>query len=160
MTLPVWFPCPHLYRHLVFHRGSHHWRSDCARDKGWQLGHPWNRGGRSDRTQHSALDFGRVPRGTHDSIRASRGIMSSSGCAGATGTASILAGTTGEGCTGGTSSQAPSDDHADKAGLSSTGRQTHVEFVDHLVAAALSGARLRPCRPRRPVLALCHGGRI
>jgi hypothetical protein len=53
--------------------------------------------------------------------------------------------TTGEGRTGVTSRQPSSDDHADEAGLLTTGQQTHI--VDHLVVAILSGAHLRPCRP-------------
>jgi hypothetical protein len=57
-----------------------------------------------------------------------------------------------------TSRQPSSDDHVGQAGLLATGRQTHV--VGHLVVAALSGAHLHPRRPRRPVLAPRHGGRI
>jgi hypothetical protein len=63
-----------------------------------------------------------------------------------------------EGRTSGTSSQPSSVDHAGKAESPTAGRPTH--FVGHLVVAALSSASLCPRRPHRPVLLLCHGGRI
>jgi hypothetical protein len=68
-----------------------------------------------------------------------------------TGTASTLAVATGKGRTSGTSSQPSSDDHADEAGLPTTGRQTYP--INHITIASLFGAHLCPHRPHRPVLA-------
>jgi hypothetical protein len=103
-----------------------------------------------DCLSHSALDSTCATRGPdiHDSAHASH----------ATSTASTSTVVASEGRTGGTSGQPSFDDHTSEAGLPATGRQTHI--VGHLVVAALSGAHLRLCRPRRPILAPRHGGRI
>jgi hypothetical protein len=124
----------------------------------------------------SAHDFGCTPPsandttrsmhglGIHDSARASHGsnilalLASPSGGAAATDTTSTSAIATGEGRTGGTSTQSSPDDHMGEAGLLATTLQTHT--VSHLIIAALFGVHLCPCGPSRPVLALCHGRRI
>jgi hypothetical protein len=112
---------------------------------------------------HASTRATRGP-GVHDFARASRGsdvpalLTSPSGYVGATGTASTSAITVGEGRTSGTSGQPSSDDHTGETGISAIGQQTHT--TGHLVIVALSDAHLRPCHPRRPVLASCNGGRI
>jgi hypothetical protein len=119
--------------------------------------------------------FDCAPRGSNDSTRATRGLgvhnsthasggsgipallASPSGYTRATGTTSTSVDAVGEGHTGGSSGQ-PSFDHVGKERLPAASRQTHL--VGHLVVAALSGAHLCPCCPRRPILVPRHGGRI
>jgi hypothetical protein len=189
MALPVSLPCPYHYRHLVFPRAFHRWPQLAVRPRAQVVRLPQNKGWSSDhhprRSDHLALrgsfvtnfaDFHRAPRDTHDptrakrdpdvhdSARASRGsevpalLTSPLGCVGATSIASTSVVATGEGRTSVTSSQPSSDDHVGEARLTATGHQTHI--VNHLDIIALSSAHLRPCRPHRPVLALCRGGRI
>jgi hypothetical protein len=109
--------------------------------------------------------FNRAPCSTHDSTHATRGpdihesgcathdtgvpalptalLMSPSGCAGATGTASTSAVAAGEGHTDGTSDQHSSDDHTSEVELPAAGRQTHP--IIHLNANLVIGALLHPC---------------
>jgi hypothetical protein len=118
--------------------------------------------------------------GIPDSARTFRGsgflaqLMLPSGYTRATGTASTSAVAAGEGRTHGTSSTSAvaasegrsdgtsgppsSDDHMGEVKLPTTNRQTHT--IGHLIVTTLSGAHLRPSRPRRAILASCHGGRI
>jgi hypothetical protein len=121
-----------------------------------------------DRLPCTARDFGCTPRGTHDSGRITCDssipaipaalLASPSGYAGATGTASTSAVATSKGYTGGLSGQPSSDDHAGEAGVPASDRQTHP--VGHFGVDLVTGALLRPCRPRQSKLAPWHGRRI
>jgi hypothetical protein len=162
MMLSVRLPCLHHCRCPGFPQGSRRWSLLTAR--------PCSQ--RSDRlanilrTPHDTDDSTCASHGpsVHDFAHASRDsdipalLTPPSGCAGATDTVSTSAVTASKGHTCGTSDQPSSNDRAGEAGLLAVGRQTHL--VGHLVVAALSGAQFHLCCPRRPILVLCHGGRI
>jgi hypothetical protein len=122
-------------------------------------------------------DSGRIPRDAYDSDRATRGpsihdfgralhtvvvptlptaiLAPPSGCAGATDVASTSAFPTDEGRTGGASRQPSSDDHAGKAGLSATSRQTHP--IGHFNIGLVTGAHLGLLCPCQSELASRNG---
>jgi hypothetical protein len=128
----------------------------------------------------SFTDFGRAPRGAHDSARAMHGpdihdtghatrgtdvpalsialVASPSGYKRATGTTPTSVSAADEGRIGGTFDQPSFDDHANEAGLPAIDQQTYL--VGHLSIGLVAGALLCLHYPRRSEVAPHHGRRI